>query len=99
MSDLPENVRGPAHGEPTAYERVQATPDFADLRNRFRKFVFPMTVFFLVWYFLYVLLATFAPGFMATQVVGNINVGLILGLAAVRHDLRHHDHLRALGRP
>jgi uncharacterized membrane protein (DUF485 family) len=39
-----------------------------------------MTVLFLVWYFLYVLLAAFAPDFMATKVAGNINVGLIFGL-------------------
>ena len=36
---------------------------------------------FLIWYFAYVLLAAFAPEFMATKVWGNINVGLLLGLA------------------
>ncbi|MGH3719702.1 MAG: DUF485 domain-containing protein [Pseudonocardiaceae bacterium] len=54
--------------------------EFATLRNRLRAFVFPMTAFFLTWYFLYVLLAAFAPGFMAITVVGNINIGLIFGL-------------------
>ena len=54
--------------------------DFVTLRKRLRRFVFPMTAFFLTWYFLYVLLAAFAPGFMAIRVVGNINVGLIFGL-------------------
>jgi uncharacterized membrane protein (DUF485 family) len=39
-----------------------------------------MSAAFLVWYLLYVLLASFAPGFMATPVLGNINVGLIFGL-------------------
>ncbi len=63
----------------TDYQRVQATPEFADLRSRFRRFVFPMTAFFLVWYFAYVLLAAYAPGFMSQRVVGLINVGLILG--------------------
>ncbi len=59
---------------------VQNSEEFADLRRRFRKFVFPMTALFLAWYFLYVLLAVFATGFMSTKVIGNINVGLIFGL-------------------
>ncbi|MGH3754310.1 MAG: DUF485 domain-containing protein [Pseudonocardiaceae bacterium] len=54
--------------------------DFAVLRRRFHGFVFPTTAFFLTWYLLYVLLAAFAPGFMATKVAGNINAGLIIGL-------------------
>jgi uncharacterized membrane protein (DUF485 family) len=38
-------------------------------------------VFFLVWYAGYVLLGAFAIDFMATRVWGNVNVGLLLGLA------------------
>ena len=64
----------------TIYERVQASPEFADLRSRFRRFVFPMSVLFLAWYLLYVVLASYAPGFMAIKVFGNINVGQIIGL-------------------
>jgi uncharacterized membrane protein (DUF485 family) len=59
---------------------VHASAEFATLRNRLRRFVFPMAAFFLTWYFLYVLLAAFAPHFMASKVVGNINLGLIFGL-------------------
>jgi uncharacterized membrane protein (DUF485 family) len=62
------------------YEHVQAGPEFAELRSRLRRFVFPMSAAFLIWYLLFVLLASYAPGFMATPVLGNINVGLILGL-------------------
>jgi uncharacterized membrane protein (DUF485 family) len=54
--------------------------EFTTLRTRLRGFVFPMTAFFLVWYFLYVLLAAFAPHFMAIKVIGNVNIGLIFGL-------------------
>ena len=63
-----------------AYLAVQRTPEFVELRKRFRSFVFPATAFFLAWYFLYVLLCAYASGFMATKVVGTINIGLILGL-------------------
>jgi uncharacterized membrane protein (DUF485 family) len=62
------------------WQEVQASPEFTELRRRLRVFVFPMTGLFLVWYLLYVLLADYAHGFMATKLVGNINVGLVLGL-------------------
>ena len=68
------------HTGGTGYEEVQASEEFQDLRRRFRRFVFPLTGFFLVWYFLYVGLAAYAPDFMSTKVVGNINVALIFGL-------------------
>lgn len=57
-----------------------AGAEFIALRTRLRRFVFPMTAFFLAWYFLYVLLAAFAPQFMAVPVVGHVNIGLIFGL-------------------
>ena len=62
------------------YEEVQASEEFAELRARFRRFVFPVTGLFLAWYFLYVLLAAYARDFMAHKLVGNINVGLVFGL-------------------
>lgn len=39
-----------------------------------------MTAAFLAWYLLYVLMATYARGFMSHKLVGNINVGLVFGL-------------------
>ena len=64
----------------TVYEQVQASPEFVDLRRRLRRFIFPMSAVFLLWYLVYVLLASFAPGFMAIPVFGNVNLGLIIGL-------------------
>jgi uncharacterized membrane protein (DUF485 family) len=64
----------------TIYEDVQASAEFADLRSRLRRFVFPMSAAFLIWYLAYVLLASYAPDFMAIKVFGNINIGLIIGL-------------------
>jgi uncharacterized membrane protein (DUF485 family) len=63
-----------------AYLAVEQSEDFARLRKALRGFAFPMTVAFLVWYGLYVLLSAYARGFMSTKVVGNINVALIFGL-------------------
>ncbi|WP_067566850.1 DUF485 domain-containing protein [Nocardia acidivorans] len=67
---------GPGPDWPQVYD----SPEFQRLRRRFRLFVFPMTVLFLAWYALYVLLADYAHAFMATRVAGNITLGLILGL-------------------
>jgi uncharacterized membrane protein (DUF485 family) len=62
------------------YDRLHATPEFAELRRRYRGFVFPATVAFLSWYLLYVILSSWAGDFMSTQVWGHINVALIFGL-------------------
>jgi uncharacterized membrane protein (DUF485 family) len=62
------------------YVDVANSPEFDALRRALRRFVFPMTVAFLAWYGLYVILSAYARGFMGTKVVGNINVGLVFGL-------------------
>jgi uncharacterized membrane protein (DUF485 family) len=62
------------------YLAVQASPEFQELRSRLRRFVFPMSALFLLWYFAYVMLGAFAHDFMAIKVWGDINVGLIIGL-------------------
>jgi uncharacterized membrane protein (DUF485 family) len=59
---------------------VEASPDFQHLKRTFRRWVFPMTGAFLAWYFLYVLLSTYAHDFMSKSVVGNVHVGLVFGL-------------------
>src|SRR5262245_18530411 len=61
------------------YLAVQASPAFQELRNRLRRFVFPMSALFLIWYFAYVLLGAFAHDFMAIKLWGNVNVGLLIG--------------------
>jgi len=65
---------------PEEYRQAQNSPEFVELRRRFRSFAVPMTVAFLVWYLLYVLLSTYAHGFMSTEVFGNVNVGILFGL-------------------
>jgi uncharacterized membrane protein (DUF485 family) len=62
------------------YVAVQRSEEFGELRRRLRRFVFPTTVAFIVWYALYVLLSAYARDFMGIKLVGNINVALVLGL-------------------
>jgi uncharacterized membrane protein (DUF485 family) len=59
---------------------MQASPEFTKLRRTLRGFVFPVTIAFLAWYGLYVVLSAYARGFMGTKVIGNINIALIFGL-------------------
>ncbi|MDQ4117246.1 MAG: DUF485 domain-containing protein, partial [Actinomycetota bacterium] len=80
-TDSDQSAGGPPPGGGgTDWPAVQASPDFQELRSRLRRFVFPVTIGFLAWYLLYVLLASYAPSFMSAKVLGNINVGLIFGL-------------------
>ena len=82
------SMRGPDPTPPTSdaghpvgsYLEVADSPEFAALRRTFRRFVFPMSALFLGWYLLYVLLSIYATDFMSTKVVGNIHLGLVIGL-------------------
>ncbi|MCU1544863.1 MAG: hypothetical protein JWM50_2728 [Microbacteriaceae bacterium] len=79
---MSNDVPGAATSEPaTDFEQAHASEPFQRLKRTHRGFVFPLGIAFLVWYFAYVLLADYAHEFMSTPVVGNVNVGLLLGLA------------------
>jgi uncharacterized membrane protein (DUF485 family) len=69
-----------ARGGASGYEAVRASRDFWTIRRRFESFIVPACVAFLVWYFLFVIVAVFAPGFMRVSVFGSINVGLCFGV-------------------
>ncbi|MCR2799428.1 DUF485 domain-containing protein [Microbacterium sp. zg-Y818] len=62
------------------YVAVEDSPQFRNLKRSQRSFVFPLAVAFLVWYFVYVLLSSFATDFMSQRVSGDITVGLLFGL-------------------
>jgi uncharacterized membrane protein (DUF485 family) len=62
------------------YVHLHQSPEFPELRRKFRAFVFPATVAFMTWYLLYVVMSNWATGFMGTKVVGNINVALVFGI-------------------
>ena len=70
----------PASSSTDRYTAVQQSEDFQRLRSTLRRFIFPMTVAFFLWYALYVMLSAYARGFMSAKIVGNINVALIFGL-------------------
>ncbi|MFJ2780460.1 MULTISPECIES: DUF485 domain-containing protein [unclassified Kitasatospora] len=65
---------------PTEVQLIDESREFRALRHSFRSFAFPVTIGFVLWYLLYILLSSYAPGLMGTRVVGHINVALVLGL-------------------
>lgn len=63
-----------------AYEAVHEAADFTELKRRYRNFVVPWTVTFMVWYLAYVACNNWARGFMSREVIEHVNVALIFGL-------------------
>ena len=91
---------------PARYKEVEQSAEFVELRRRFRSFAFPMTVAFLVWYLVYVLLSVYAVDWMSIKVIGNITTGLLISFAQfvttflitwlyIRHANRNLDPLSA----
>lgn len=78
-NDAPRSVTDPE----ADFVGIQDSNEFRELRKRHRSFVFPVLGLALAWYLAYVLLAGYAPDFMATPVFGAINVGLLIGLGQV----------------
>ncbi|MGW0815014.1 DUF485 domain-containing protein [Streptomyces viridiviolaceus] len=66
---------------PEEFSEVQQSAEFGELRRSFRSFAFPLTIAFVLWYLLYVLLSNYAGGFMGTELFGNINVAFVFGIA------------------
>ncbi|MEV7773136.1 DUF485 domain-containing protein [Kitasatospora sp. NPDC086791] len=65
---------------PTEVQLIENSEEFRVLRRSFRSFAFPVTIGFVLWYLLYVLLSCYAPGLMSTKVLGHVNLALVLGL-------------------
>ncbi|MFC8229362.1 DUF485 domain-containing protein [Streptomyces sp. NPDC057287] len=84
------------------YLEVQSSPAFREVRRRYRRFVVPGAVAFLLWYLAYVIAATTAHDLMARPVAGALNVAMVAGLgqflttflltwAYARHARLHRD--------
>lgn len=62
------------------WEAVERSPEFQELITTRRRFVLPATIFFLSWYVGFILLAGYAPDFMARSVYEGLTVGYCLAL-------------------
>ncbi len=86
------------------WKAVEQSPEFRELIAARRRFVLPATIFFLAWYIGFILLAGYAPDFMARSVYEGLTVGYclaltqfvvvaVLGIAYLRRAERTYDPL------
>jgi uncharacterized membrane protein (DUF485 family) len=80
-AEVPQDDAETAGDRGAVFREVQDSAAFQEVRERYRGFVFPVAAAFVAWYLLYVVLATTAPGLMAHQVAGEVNVAMVAGLA------------------
>ncbi len=62
------------------WKAVEQSPEFKELIAARRRFVLPATIFYLAWYIGFILLAGYAPDFMAESVYEGLTVGYCLAL-------------------
>jgi uncharacterized membrane protein (DUF485 family) len=86
-NDRRDPSRSPTTGRMSAEEAVTATeavgkdPEMVELENRHRRFVWPATVFFIVYYMLLNVLAGTAPDLMGTKLFGEFTFGYLFALS------------------
>ncbi len=80
---LPELSTVEEHPQPSVnrYVETRDSADFQRLRKTFRNFAFPVVITVLVLYFVYVLLSTYAVGFMKIPAFAGLNLGFWLSFA------------------
>jgi uncharacterized membrane protein (DUF485 family) len=80
-SRSPTTGRMPAEEAVTASEAVAKDPEMVELENRHRRFVWPITIFFLVYYLALPVLAGTAPDLMGTKLFGEFTFGYLFALS------------------
>ena len=81
LSRSPTTGRMSAEEAVTATEAVGKDPEMVELEHRHQRFVWPVTVFFLVYYLSLPILVGVAPDFMGTKVFGQFTVGYLFALS------------------
>ena len=86
-NDRRDPSRSPTTGRMSAEEAVTATeavgkdPEMVELEHRHQRFVWPVTVFFLVYYLSLPILAGAAPDLMGSKVFGQFTFGYLFALS------------------
>lgn len=79
-TDTPPPPRSPEDGGEPADVAMHTDPRFLELKRRLVVFAFPMSIAFLIWYLLYVLMSAYARDVMATVLFDRVNLALVFGL-------------------
>jgi len=72
---------GRFEAQQSEWDRIAETKQFKDLMATKKVFIIPAFVFFLVYYFLLPVLVGYAPQFMATKVIGVVNLAYLFALS------------------
>ncbi|MEO8592253.1 MAG: DUF485 domain-containing protein [Candidatus Solibacter sp.] len=67
--------------KPTDWDVVAANPEFKALMRAKKRFIIPATIFFVLYYFALPILVGYAPEFMATPVLGPVNIAYLFALS------------------
>ncbi|MDK1474126.1 DUF485 domain-containing protein [Streptomyces sp. 549] len=79
-TELPPQSRSPEDEQARRTLEMHSDPRFIELKRRLVVFAFPMSLAFLAWYLLYVLMSAYARDAMATVLFGQVNVALVFGV-------------------
>jgi uncharacterized membrane protein (DUF485 family) len=79
---MPGAARPEDHHPEIDWVAAERSPEFRELVRKRRAFVVPATIFFLVWYFGFVILAGYAEDFMGREfLTDGLTVGYALALS------------------
>jgi uncharacterized membrane protein (DUF485 family) len=65
----------------TDWDKIAAAPEFKDLMSAKKLFIVPAFIFSVVYYFLLPILVGYAPKFMATRILGVVNIAYLFALS------------------
>ena len=77
---MPDQMQADQSGQ-TVWDRVAQSHEFKDLMATKKIFIVPAFIFFVIYYFLLPILVGYAPKFMDTRVLGNVNLAYLFALS------------------
>lgn len=84
MADAVKNFEVVQAGQtdsPTKWDEIAESKAFQDLMATKKVFIVPAFIFFLVYYFALPVLVGYAPQFMSTEVIGQVNLAYLFALS------------------
>ena len=65
----------------STWDKIAESKEFKDLMATKKMFIVPAFIFFVVYYFALPVLVGYAPGFMSTKVIGEVNLAYLFALS------------------
>lgn len=85
MTDTSQKSAAVSHGRYEAsqstWDEIAASRQFQDLMATKKIFIVPAFIFFIVYYFALPVLVGYAPQFMSTKVIGEVNLAYLFALS------------------